>query len=157
MLDADDVNLGRTGHLVANDRALTRDDIDDTSGQPRLGHHLSKLSTVLRRELTRLNHNGTTGNQGSTGLTGNEEEREIPRQDTCYNADGFLREQDGLVGTVGGDDLALDVAGEGGHILKVGNGGAHLNGGPGAGLALFAHDDLGELLLTLLDAVSHLQ
>ena len=155
--NADDINLWRASHLVANDGTLARDDIDDTCGQASLCNHFCKLRTVLGRELTRLDDDGTTGNQGGTSLAGNEEEREVPGQDACHDADGLLREQDGLVGSVGGDNLAFDVTGEGGHVLEISDGSAHLDRCPGAGLALLAHDNLGEFLLAFLDTLGHPQ
>ena len=47
----DDVNLRRAGHLVADDAAATRHDVDDACGQTCLGHYLGKLGAVLGCEL----------------------------------------------------------------------------------------------------------
>ena len=49
------------------------------------------------------------------------------------------------------------MTGKRGHVLEVTDGSTHLDRGPVAGLALFAHDDLGELILTGLDACGNLQ
>ena len=155
--DADNVDHRAAGHLVADDAALTRHDVDDTGRQTHLVDHLGKLGAVLGRQLAGLDNDGATGYQGCSGLTGDEEEGEVPRQDACHYADGFLREQDGLVGTVAGNNLPLDMAGEGSHIFEVADGGTHFDRGPRARLSLLAHDNLGELLLALPDALGNLQ
>ena len=46
---------------------------------------------------------------------------------------------------------------EGSHILEISYGCTYLDRGPGTGLTLLAHDNLCELLLTLLNAFCHLQ
>ena len=97
---ADNVNLGRASHLVTDDTALTCHDIDDALGQSDLINHLTKDGTVLWCQLRRLDNNGTSGNKRSTGLAGNQEEREVPGQNACHHTDGLLRQEDGFVGTV---------------------------------------------------------
>ena len=127
---AHNVYLLAAGHLVSNHRALAGDDIDDACGQSHLVDHLGKLGTVLRSELRRLDHDGTAGYQRSTGLACDEEEREVPGQDACHHTDGSLVEHDNLSRAVAGYNLALDMACEGGHVVKIYRRNIHFHSGP---------------------------
>ena len=150
---ADDVNLGRACHLVADDTSPACDNVDDALGQSHLVDDLAEDGTVLGSQLRGFDDDGTAGNEGSTSLAGNQEEGEVPGQDACNHTDGFLGEEDGLVRTVAGNDFTLDVTGKRRHIVKVLCCDVHLDGRPSEGLALLAHDDVDKLFTALTDSV----
>ena len=153
--DADDADLRACSQCVAHHRTFSGDDIEDASGQSGFINHLGELATVLWRELRRFDDDGTSRDECSACLSCDEEEWEVPWQNSCYHTYWLLEEHDVLAPSVAGDDFALDGACEGSHIVEVVGGDSHLYGSPCACLSLFTHDDVDKLVLSFPDAVGH--
>ena len=153
---AHDAHLGMTGQRITNHGTLTCHHIEQTSRQTALMNHLTDLRTVLRRNLSRLDHDGATRNQRSRSLAGNEEEREVPRQYSGSHADRLLHENHRLVGRITLNHLTLNAAGKLSHIVEIGSRDAYLRSGQGLRLTLFAHDNLLELVEVGTNAISNL-
>ena len=119
-------------------------------------HYLGESGAVLRRQLCRLDDNRASGDEGCACLARYEEEGEVPRQYACHHADRLLREEDCLAAVVALDYLALDMAGEGCHIVEIGYRRAYLYLCPRACLALLAHYYLHKFCLAPAYAFCHL-
>ena len=80
---------------------------------------LRKSDGVIRRKLTRFNYDGIAGNQRWRQLAGNQEEREIPRQDACGHAQRAFEYQNVFSRAVALHNFALITTRPFGHIIQV--------------------------------------
>ncbi len=110
--DADNINLGACGEFVTHHAAFTGNNVEKTCGETDLVDNFSKSTAVDGSELRGFEHDRTSGYKSGAGLTGYEEEREVPGQDTGNDTDRFLGEENCLAGIIAGDYLTLDMAGE---------------------------------------------
>ena len=153
---AHDANLWMAGQSITNNRTLTCNHIEQTCGQTALMNNLTDFRTVLRGNLSGFDNNRATGNQGSGSLTGNEEEREVPRQNTCSHADRLLHENHRLVGSITLNHLTLNTAGKLCHIIEISGGHTHLNTSKCLSLTLLTNNNFLELVEVSTDTIGNL-
>src|SRR5258708_1523371 len=67
-------------------RTVAGNDVDDTSGEPRLLTDLREGESCQRRKFRGLQHDGIPGGERGGNLPCQHEQREIPRNDLTYNA-----------------------------------------------------------------------
>ena len=151
---ADHVHARMGGHGRSG-RALPVDHVEGAGGQLALGQQLGEQVAVDGRFLAGLDDEGVAGHQGRCHLAGDQEERKIPRQDANHHSHRLAQQQDLFVGTVAGDDLALDAACPLGHVIHVVGGEGNLHGGQAADLALLLGQGAGDACGVVADAAGH--
>ncbi len=104
---------------LAADATSAADHVEHPGWQVGFGHQLGELEAVDRGFLAGLDNDGVAGDQRRRQLAGNEEEREVPRQDAGHHPQGFTEQEDVLAGAVAGDDLAFDAPAPLGHVVQV--------------------------------------
>ena len=107
---------------------------------------MAKLERVVRGFLAGFDHDGIPANESRGHFAGDEEEREIPRQNAAHDTDRLAEEKDGLASPVAGNDLALDAACPFRHVVDVVGGEVHLDLGEAEGFALLLDDRARERL-----------
>ena len=116
-------------------------DVDEARRQVGFRQQLAELDGVVRCFLAGLDHDGVAGDQGGSGLAGDQKEREIPGQDAADYSDGLAEKEDGFAGTVAFEDLALDAAPPLRHVIQVVGGKGNFHTRQAQRLALFLGDD----------------
>ena len=118
-------------------------------GMPARAGELGERQGRVGGGARRLDHHGTAGSKGGSGLAGDHRRREVPGGDGGADADRFLDDHDALVGLVGGNHVAVDAFALLGEPLDEGGGVADLAAGFGERLALLGGHQHGEVLLVL--------
>ena len=104
---------------MPDNRSATIYDIEYTFRHSRFIHDPGKDIRILRCQLTWFQHNRISCQHSRGCLTGNQEEREVPRQYTGCHSDRFLKYKDSLMRTVAGYDLSFITACPTGHIIDI--------------------------------------
>ena len=107
---------------------------------------MAKFKGVVRCFLAGFDHDGIPANESRGHFSGDEKEREIPRQNAPHDTDRLAEEKDGLAGPVARDNLAFDAARPLGHVIDVVGGEIHFDLGQAERFALFLDDDSRERL-----------
>ena len=121
--------------------AATVHDIDYPRWQIGLQQQFAELHRIEWCFLTGLYDNRVSGYQCGCGFTGNEEEREIPRQDAANHADGQAEKKDGFPGAVTFQDFAFNPPRPFRHIVQVIGRESNLNAREFKNLALLLGND----------------
>ncbi len=143
---AHNTDLRVAGQCIANHRTLTGNHIEKTCGQTAVVNHLTDFAAVLGSNLSGLDNDRATRDKCSSSLAGNQEEREVPRQNTSGHADRLLHQNHGLVGRITLNYLTLNAAGKLSHIVEISGSHAYLDTSQGLCLTLLANKDFLELV-----------
>ncbi|MNO87150.1 hypothetical protein D3C76_785680 [compost metagenome] len=122
------------------DAAVTADHVEHAGRQVGFRDQSGELEAVVRRFFAGLDDDGVAGQQCRGHFAGDQEEREIPRQDPGHHAQRFAEQEDVFVLAVAGDDFTFDAPRPLGHVVEVVGGEIDFDRGQAADLALFQGD-----------------
>ena len=152
----DDAYFRMAGQSVADERAFTCHDIEQSCRKSAFIDDFAEFAAVFRCDLCRFDDDRTARDEGSRSLACNEEEREVPRQNASSHANRFLHENHGLVGCVALNHFTLDTACKFCHVIEVSSCDTNLGSSQSLRLSLLADKDFLELVEVGTDAVGHL-
>jgi len=138
---------------LADALARSGDDVDDAFRHARLDEEAGHMEGGKRRHLVRLEDDGVAGDHRRCDLPRDERRGIVPRDDADDDADRQALDPDLLVGDVGGENLALDAAGEFGEVAEELGGSPDLAARLADRLPLFLDDDAGELFGVAADEI----
>ncbi len=137
---ADQCHFRVARQLLAYSFAAPQHQVEDSLRQANLVNDFGKGNGVVRREFARFNDDGVTGQQRRTQLAGNEEEREVPRQNASGHAEGAFEQQNVFARAIALDNFAFVAACPLGHIVEIIGGESHFHLRELLDLATFSHD-----------------
>src|SRR6202012_1111177 len=85
--EADHADIGMTRQSRARGIAIAKNQVEHTGREIRFSNQFGEKRGVSWRFLTRLYDDRIAGDEGWGQLSGNQKEREIPRQDPAANAE----------------------------------------------------------------------
>ena len=116
---ADHRHFRVTGQFLADGFTTPQHQVKHTTRQTNLINNFGKRNRVIGREFAGFNHDGVPGQQGRSQLTGDQEEREIPRQDPGGNPQRALKQQDILARTIALQYFAFITTSPLRHIVEI--------------------------------------
>ncbi|MNE20386.1 hypothetical protein D3C80_1135030 [compost metagenome] len=146
---ADHAHLRVSRQCLTQLRPVAGHQVKHARWQANLIRDFGKQQRIARRQLTGFDHDGIAGHQRRGGLTRNQEEREVPRQDANYHADGFFEQEDVFIRPVALDNLPLIAARPLGHIVEVVGSKQHFYLGQFRCFTAFGDDQLRQLRLSV--------
>ncbi|MNZ82059.1 hypothetical protein D3C78_1007460 [compost metagenome] len=127
-----------TGHADHGDFRVARQFLTDrftapqhqvkhTFWQANLIHNFGKGDGVIGREFARFDNDGIAGQQRGCELTGNQEERKVPRQNAGRHAQRAFKHQNIFAGAIALQDFALITTRPFRHVIDVVRGEIHFH------------------------------
>ena len=137
--------------LLAYGFSAAQHQVKDPFWQTDIMDDLRKSDGVIRRKFTRFNDDGIAGNQRRRQLTGNQEERKIPRQDAGRHTQRALKYQNVLPRAVALHNFTFITARPLGHIIKIIGGKRDLHRRQLLDFSALSDDQRGDLFRTFAD------